>query len=180
MRLPLTRFFSRPQAQDTSAYLGFWWGPVDDSGSVVGLHQWDEGVLEETGGDFLCMHVRFVRSFLIHISAPPRVSRYLADCAQYSDLRRILADSAKEHGASFIVDRAVSVKADRERPTVTLSSGTVLTADVVVGADGPVLEGCTTPAGTTAREILRDPAAFYVNIHNDDFPAGALRGQLSR
>ena len=89
----------------------------------------------------LPLHARTSRSFLIHISAPPRVSRYLADCAQYSDLRRILADSAKEHGASFIVDRAVSVKADRERPTVTLSSGTVLTADVVVGADGPVLEG---------------------------------------
>ncbi|HZB50662.1 MAG TPA: CHRD domain-containing protein, partial [Mycobacteriales bacterium] len=46
--------------------------------------------------------------------------------------------------------------------------------------DGPVLQGCTTPTGTTAREILRDPAAFYVNVHNADFPAGALRGQLSR
>jgi hypothetical protein len=46
--------------------------------------------------------------------------------------------------------------------------------------DGPVLQGCTTPTGTTAQEILRDPAAFYVNVHNADFPAGALRGQLSR
>jgi hypothetical protein len=27
--------------------------------------------------------------------------------------------------------------------------------------------------------ILADPAGFYVNIHTDDFPAGAIRGQLA-
>jgi hypothetical protein len=47
-------------------------------------------------------------------------------------------------------------------------------------ADGPILRGCTTPTGTTAQAILRNPADFYVNVHNADFPAGALRGQLSR
>lgn len=26
--------------------------------------------------------------------------------------------------------------------------------------------------------VLANPAAFYLNIHNDDFPAGALRGQI--
>ena len=29
----------------------------DESGSIVGSHEWEEDVLEETGGDFLLIHV---------------------------------------------------------------------------------------------------------------------------
>jgi hypothetical protein len=58
---------------------------------------------------------------------------------------------------------------------------------------GPVLVGLTTPTGTTtftssgcittlSREdldaIRKSPQAFYVNVHNADFPNGAIRGQL--
>ena len=29
-----------------------------------------------------------------------------------------------------------------------------------------------------ALEIIRDPGAFYVNVHNADYPSGAIRAQL--
>jgi len=31
----------------------------------------------------------------------------------------------------------------------------------------------------TVQEILTNPSAFYVNVHNAEFPNGAIRGQLS-
>lgn len=59
---------------------------------------------------------------------------------------------------------------------------------------GPVLVALATPTGSTtftssgcitslSREdldaIRKSPQAFYVNVHNADFPSGAIRGQLS-
>ena len=58
---------------------------------------------------------------------------------------------------------------------------------------GPVLVALATPTGSTtftssgcitslSREnldaIRKSPQAFYVNVHNADFPSGAIRGQL--
>ncbi|KAI0818461.1 FAD/NAD-P-binding domain-containing protein [Trametes gibbosa] len=81
------------------------------SGSVMATHDWEDAVLDETGGDFLLVH--------------------------YPALRRILAQSATEHGATLRTScDALKIQADRKRPSVTLASGEVLSADVVICADG--------------------------------------------
>jgi hypothetical protein len=41
-------------------------------------------------------------------------------------------------------------------------------------------EGCTSAPGALADEIEANPVAFYVNVHNAEFPNGAVRGQLAR
>jgi hypothetical protein len=48
---------------------------------------------------------------------------------------------------------------------------------VVITLD-PVDEGCTRTGRRVARMIREHPQQFYVNVHNDEFVAGALRGQL--
>lgn len=58
-----------------------------------------------------------------------------------------------------------------------------------VGSPGPVVvplmpptdgssSGCAQVERDLARDILMHPENYYVNVHNADFPAGAVRGQL--
>ncbi len=65
------------------------------------------------------------------------------------------------------------------------------------GSNGPVVVNLAAPAdgnaadcltegedgkfvgGQTVAEILANPSNFYVNVHNKEFPGGAVRGQLA-
>ena len=39
--------------------------------------------------------------------------------------------------------------------------------------------GCTEVSRRLALAIITDPSSYYVNVHNLEFPTGALRGQLA-
>lgn len=38
--------------------------------------------------------------------------------------------------------------------------------------------GCVAVAAATAAAIIANPTRFYINVHNAQFPGGAVRGQL--
>ena len=44
----------------------------------------------------------------------------------------------------------------------------------------PRISGCAKTTAAIAKDIARNSGDYYVNVHNADFPNGALRGQLSK
>jgi hypothetical protein len=61
--------------------------------------------------------------------------------------------------------------------------GTAPPNNVVVTLSAPdasgFSSGCTTVDRHLVLEILKNPENYYVNVHNEDFPTGAIMGQLS-
>jgi hypothetical protein len=51
-------------------------------------------------------------------------------------------------------------------------------ANNVVLPLSPIASGCASVTRTLADAIRKSPASYYVNVHNANYPAGALRGQL--
>lgn len=57
-----------------------------------------------------------------------------------------------------------------------VAGGVVVNFNVAVNG----LSGCVSADAELIKAIRQSPADYYVNVHNADFPGGAVRGQLSK
>lgn len=44
----------------------------------------------------------------------------------------------------------------------------------------PATKGCVSVNKDVIEDIMKNPANYYINVHNAEFPNGALRGQLGK
>lgn len=75
---------------------------------------------------------------------------------------------------------------------ITLPASAAHIHEAPVTAPGPVVvplsapdasgfaSGCTSADRDLIKDIIQHPEEYYVNVHNADYPAGAVRGQLSK
>jgi hypothetical protein len=62
--------------------------------------------------------------------------------------------------------------------------GADVAGPIVVHLNAPNAEGYSSGCASVDRDLIRairqNPDDYYVNVHTTDFPAGAVRGQLSK
>ena len=118
--------------------------------------------------------------------APPAMAR-AATLRGYRQVGQTGDSDGKGFGALFFADSLahyfISVE-DIDSPTAAhIHEGDgQMNGGVVLALDKPFENGMTTGSVEAdtglAFDILKSPDAYYFNIHNADFPAGAIRGQL--
>jgi hypothetical protein len=60
-----------------------------------------------------------------------------------------------------------------------IHSAVATTTGPVVVPLNPYEGGCSEVSRALALDIVLHPSSYYVDVHNMEFPAGALRGQLA-
>ncbi|NND74958.1 MAG: DUF11 domain-containing protein [Ilumatobacter sp.] len=134
-------------------------------------------------------------SYTITVTVDPATSGSVVNSslvAGLSGANEVPAGSGDPLGSGTALVRA-NAAADDVCFALALSGlqGTVVAAHIhrgVSGVNGPVVvdldwpsngaTGCVPADGALIDDIIADPGGFYVNVHSDVFPAGAVRGQL--
>lgn len=123
----------RPSSSDIVCFLR-----AVESGSVVASHEWAEDVMQDTGGDFLLIHVcprRLIshRARLTKLSSSTcRALISTPTCEGHLQIphANTVLTAQFRHGLDAQI---ISIQPHPERPSVTLTTGEVVSADVIVG-----------------------------------------------